>query len=215
MILESSKNIYKKNGYALRDAGRGPSQKRVRMGFLVLAGLGMMIFLLSGCGSDSTPKPAASGKKEKAARSASAMQPVTPLLSPKAGGTAPPLVQLDKIGGIATLDEIEAKRKEQSWEKLDPNTIVFPGMTKEQVEAKIAAHQARKPDPNQEIFPGMSAKQLRAKEKAYREQRSTMSAEIFPGVTREQLKAKADQARQEQENNRTRPEQMFAPNIGK
>ena len=198
-------------GSHIKEEDRGLSQKGARFGFLVLAGLGMMIFLLSGCGSDSTPKDAASGKKEKASKSGISMPAVTPLLSPKGSGTAPPVQKFDIIPGIGT-EEIEAKREaaERAWEKLDPKEIVLPGFTKEQLEANIEAERAKKPDPTREILLGLTAAQLDAKVKANRE-RPAMPVEIFPGLTEEQVKAKAAQARQMQEMESKRPEHLFPP----
>jgi len=147
----------------------------------------MVIFLLSGCGSDSTPKDAASVKKEKTAKSGFAMQQsVTTILPPKDGGTAPPYKHFDIFPGLGTAEEIEAKREAaaRAWEKLDPKEIVFSGLTKEQLEGSLEAERAKKPDPNREIFPGLTMKQL---------------------------EAKAAQARQMQETKSTRPEHVFPP----
>ena len=156
MFLETSKKIGIRNGFASRKRVEVVPQKGARLGFWVLAGLGMMIFLLSGCGSDSTPKDAASGKKEKAVKSGLTMQAVTPLLSPKEGGTAPPLPQLDKISGVPTPEEVGGQESggRRACEKLDPKTDVLPGLTKEQLEAKIAAERAKKPDPERKSFRG-------------------------------------------------------------
>jgi hypothetical protein len=219
MILETSEKIDIRNRIALRDEGRHRFQQGARLGFLVLAGLGMMLLLLSGCGSDSTPKPAASGKKDKVAKSGSNMPEVMPLLSPKEGGTAPPLRQLDKmpvkppLPGMPPLEELEAKRAAaaRTSEKRDPKEIVLPGITREELEAKIEAERARKPTPKGEILPGLTAEQLEAKIKAHREQRAAASSEILPGLTGDQLKAKAAQARQLQETQDTRPEHAFPP----
>jgi hypothetical protein len=160
----------------------------------------MMIFMLSGCGSDSTPKNAASGKKEKTAKSALTMQAVTPLLSPQEGGTAPPLPHLNNVLGEGTPEEIEAKRAAAAaaWEKLDPKTIVLPGLTKEQLEAKVEAERAKKPDPKREIIPGLTQEQADGKLIEHRK-RVLKPVEILPGLTEEQAKAKAAEARQRQE----------------
>jgi len=210
--LDTSQKIGIWSGFALRKEGRGLSQRGARLGLLVLAGLGMMIFLLSGCGSDSTPKDAASGKKEKAAKSGFSMQAVTPLLFPKEGGTAPPLPKLDQIPGLPPREELEANRAAaaREYEKLDPKRAVLPGITKEQLEAKLEAERAKKPDPTREILLGLTAAQLDAKVKANRE-RPAMPVEIFPGLTEEQVKAKATQARQMQEMESKRPEHLFPP----
>jgi hypothetical protein len=194
------------------EEGRGRSQRGARLGFWVLAGLGMMIFLLSSCGSDSASKDAASRKKEKAVKSGSTIQTVTPLLSPKEGGTTPALQQSDKISGMPPREELEAKRAAaaRAYEKLDPKSEVLPGLTKEQLEAKIAAERAKKPDPARKILPGLTQEQLDAKLKAHRELPST-PVEILTGLTEEQAKAKAAQARQMQETKSARPEQVFHP----
>jgi hypothetical protein len=202
-------------GLDFREEGRGRSPKEGRFGLWVLAGIGMMIFLLSGCGSDSSPKGSASAKKEKEKdeKSGSTMQMVKPLLPPKAGGTAPPLAHVDNIlPGMPPPKELEAKRAAAAaaWEKLDPKAIVFPGLTKEQFDANLEAERARKPDPNREIFPGLTQEQLNAKLKAHRERPAT-PVEILPGITDEQIKAKAAQARQMQETKSTRPEHVFPP----
>jgi len=197
-------------GSHIKEEDRGLSQKGALLGFWVLAVFGMMIFLLSGCGSDSTPKDAASGKKEKAAKSGSTMTEVKPLLSPK-GGIAPPS-QLVNIPGMPSLEELEASRAAaaRAYEKLDPKSDVLPRLTKEQLEAKLAAERAKKPDPTREIFPGLTQEQLDAKLKA-RHGRPSEAVEIFPGLTKEQAKAKVAQAQQMQETKSTRPEQVFPP----
>jgi hypothetical protein len=196
-------------GSHIKKEDRGLSQKGALLGFWVLAVLGMMIFLLSGCGSDSTPKDAASGKKEKAAKSGATVKAVTPLLIPQGSGTAPTVRQFDKIPGSWTEEEIEAKRVEaaRAWEKLDPKEIVLSGFTKEQLEARLDAERAKKPNPKQEIVPGLTMEQIDAKLKAHRER--PLTEEIFPGFTLEQMKAKAAQERQLQQTKSTRPEQVF------
>ena len=212
--MDTSQKIGIWSGFALRKEGRGLSQRGARLGLLVLAGLGMMIFLLSGCGSDSTPKDAASGKKATAAKSGFAMQQsVTPLLPPKDGGTAPPYQHFDKFPGLGTAEEIEAKREAaaRAWEKLDPKEIVFSGLTKEQLEASLEAERAKKPDPNREIFAGLTLKQLEANLEVERAKKPDRNREIFAGFTEEQMKAKAAQARQMQETKSTRPEHVFPP----
>jgi hypothetical protein len=212
MILETPQNIAIRKGFALREEGRGRSPKEARLGFLILAALGMLIFLLSGCGSDSTPKDAASGKKAKADKSGVTMRAVTPLLSPNAGGTAPPIPQLEKIPGLPSMEELEAKRTEakKAYEKLDPKQEVLPGLTKEQLEAKIAAQRAKKVDPTQQILPGLTMEQLDAKRKEFRERPST-PGKVVHGLSEAQVKAKVDQERQMQEREHRRPEDMFPP----
>jgi hypothetical protein len=197
-------------GLRFREEIRGCSPKGTRLGFLDLVGLGMMIFILSGCGSDSTPKHVASANKEKATKSDANMQTVKPLLSPKAGGTAPPITHMDNILRGMTPEELEAKRAAAAWKNIDPKKIVFPGLTKEQLEAKLEAERAKKPDPNRKIFPGVTQEQLDAKLKAHRE-RPAPPGEIFPGLTGEQLNAKAAHARQMQEMQSKRPEDIFRP----
>lgn len=170
----------------------------------------MIFFLLSGCGSDSTPKGSAGGKKEKVSQSGSAMKTVTPMLIPKEGGTAPKLPQLEKMPeGFPSPEELEAKRAEaaRAYHKLDPKAEVIPGLTKEQLEAKIEAQRAKKPDPTRAILPGLTPAQLDAKLKAYRE-RPTPPGPIH-GLTQEQVNNKAAQERQMQEMESHRPEQMF------
>jgi hypothetical protein len=217
MILQTPQKIYIQNEVALRDKGRGRFPKGAQLGVLVLAGLGMIIILLSGCGSDSTPKNAASGEKDKAAKSGVNMQTVKPLLFPKEGGPAPPLSQSGKISempppisDMPPLEELEAKRAAaaRAFEMLPPQAEVLPGLTKEQLEAKLAEERARKSDPNQQILPGLTQGQLDAKLKAHRKRPST-PVEIFPGLTEGQVKAKAAQARQMQEvESARRPEQV-------
>jgi len=191
------------------------SKKVVRLGFLVLVGLGTMIFLLSGCGSDSTPKGAAPAKKEKAAQKGMDVKSITPLLTDKGGGPGPLLPQvdkLDKIPGLPPLEDLEAKRAAAAaaYEKLDPKKEVLKGLTKEQLEKKLEAERAKRPDPKQQIFPGLTREQMDAKLKAQREL-PAKPMEVFPGLTPEQLKAKAAQARQMQETKSTRPEHVFPP----
>jgi hypothetical protein len=197
-------------GLYFRDKRRVRSPKDARLGVLVLAAFGMMIFLLSGCGSDSTPKDSASGKQEKAAKSGATVKAVTPVLVPQFG-TAPPVQYIDKIPGFGTYEEIEAKREEaaRAWEKIDPKEIVLAGFTKEQLEARLEAERAKKPDPKQEIVPGLTMEQVGIKLKEHRER--PLTGEIFPGFTLEQMQAKAAQARQMQETRSTRPEHVFPP----
>jgi hypothetical protein len=192
-----------------KEEGRGRSPKRARLEFLVLAGLGMIIFLLSGCGSDSTPGHVASGKTEKAAKTDVNMQTVKPLLVPKESGTAPTIPQLSTIPGMPPLEELDAKRKAaaRAYEKLDPKSEVLPGLTKKQLEAKFATERARRPDSTQEIFPGLTQGQFYTKLKAHRERPST-PVEIFPGLTEEQSKAEAARARQMQDAKSVHPEQV-------
>jgi hypothetical protein len=59
------------------------SRNRPWLKFVVLVTLGTMMFLFLGCGSDSTPKGAATAKKEKPAKSPvdKEMRTITSLLS--------------------------------------------------------------------------------------------------------------------------------------
>ena len=200
-------------GLHFRKEGRGCSQKEARLGLLVLAGLGMMIFLLSGCGSDNTPKRAASAKEEKAAKSGSTMQTKEPLFTPKKGGIAPPLGRYDNVPGMPFQGkELEEKRAaaERAYEKLDPKQLVFPGITKEQLEAKLKAERGKKPDPDRAIFPGLSPKQLDAKLNEQRK-RGLEQVPIFPGLTEAQMRINAAQARQTQETKSSRIDNVFPP----
>jgi hypothetical protein len=208
MILETSQKIGIRKRFALREEGRGRSPKGARMGFLIIAALGMMIFLLSGCGSDSTPKGSAKGKKEPVAKSSSTMQAVAPLLSLKEGGTAPPLPQLDKIPILPPPEELEAKRAAAAKASADPKAIVLRGITNEELEAKRKAALVQKPDVTVEIVPGLTQKQLDAKLKAHRELCAT-PLESMPGLSEKQLKANAAQAWQEMKS--TPHKQLFPP----
>jgi hypothetical protein len=201
------------NRFAYGKKDRTLARKGGRLGFLVLVALGAMILLLSGCGSESTPKVAATGKKEKAAPKGMDIKTITPLLSDKGGGTGPTLPQVDKLPGMPPPEELEAKRAAAAaaYEKLDPKRQVLPGLTKEQLEAKIEAERAKRSNPKREILPGLTAEQLDAKLKAQRERPAT-PMQVLPGLTQEQVKAKAAQARQIQETTKgTRPEHVLPP----
>jgi hypothetical protein len=191
VIQVTPRQIHIQIEVALRDKGRGRFQKRERLGFWVLAGVGMMIFLLSGCGSDSTPKQAASGKKEKTAKTSSTLPKVTPLTS------APSLKQFDRGRGTVTAEDIEAKRvaAEKEWQKLGPKDTVLPGYTKEQLEADLQAHQAKMRDPNHEIVPGLTVKQCEAQREAQRAKMRDPNHEILPGLSVKQLEAQREAQR--------------------
>jgi hypothetical protein len=182
---------------------------------LVIIGLGAMVLsmfcLLPGCGSDSTPKGAASAKKEKAGKSVQDkdMKSITSLLSPNEGASQ--LQHVDNIPGMPSPEEIEAKKKAGAewWDKQDAKYEMLPGLTKEQLEAKLEAARAKKPDPNVQLLPGLTQRQVDANLMAAR-QRPPLSGELVPGLSEEQAKAKLDQARRQAEDFRS-PEKALRP----
>jgi hypothetical protein len=182
---------------------------------LVIISLGAMIFsmlcLFPGCGSDSSPKGAASAKKEKP-KSDGAVKAITPLLLDKEVGTAPPLQPGQKHPLSLTPEEIEAKRREAAarLEKLDPKREIIAGITLEQWNAKLEAERAKKPNPNLEPFPGLTQRQLESKREEAAKRAATRS-EVLPGLTAEQAKAGAEQAKQRQEAMGSSPGQVFSP----
>jgi hypothetical protein len=184
---------------------------------LAIIGLGAMILsmfcLLPGCGSDSTPKGAASAKKEKSGKSDGAVKAITPLLFDKeAVGTEPPLPPSGKHPLSLSAEEIEAKRREaaERLEKLDPKREIIAGMNLEQLNAKLEQERAKKPNPNLEAFPGLTQGQLETKREEAAK-RSAMRSEVLPGLTAEQAKAGAEQADQRQKAMGLNREQMFSP----
>jgi hypothetical protein len=189
------------------EKGRAPAKSGVRLGLLIFVGLGALLFLLPGCGSDSNTKGAASGKKEKSAKSDTTMRTITPLLSDK-GGADSPLPRVDSLPGLGSPEEIEARRKAAEQAMLDPKLEVLPGLTLEQYEAKKEAARASF-DPKREILPGLSHEQVEAKMREAL--KNPPQKELFSGLTEEQFKAKAAQAKQLQDAKSVRPEQMFPP----
>jgi hypothetical protein len=198
-----------------RQEGRRFSGRPIWSRVLTLVGLGatlMMVCLLLGCGSDSTP---ASGKKAKTAKSSGAgkMDTVMPLLDNKGGASpttfAPP--SFASYPGMPSPEELEAKRKaaEEACKKVDPNKELLPGLTKRKVEASLEAERAKKIDPKREVLPGLSLESVNAKRMQARA--PGPADEVLPGVTLEQLNAKAAQQRLRQEGEKALPEQIFPP----
>jgi hypothetical protein len=167
-----------------------------------------MMFLLLGCGSDSTPKGAATAKKEQPAKSPGdkGTRTITSLLSDKEGN-APQLQVLDKLPVDLTPEEIEARRKAAEQTMLDPKYELFRGLTMEQVEAKREAARRAMDSKKFETFPGLTQEQYNAK--LMEAQKRPAPAKILLGLTEEQVKAKAAEAKQAQDAKGQRPEQVF------
>lgn len=114
-------------------------QARKRMGILVALGLGTVmltvLFLLPGCGSESTPEGTVKGKT---ATSAKAVKPsvAVPLKTDKQV-TGPERVK-EVFPGV-TQEEMEARAAADRAKHDLLNPEVFPGVTREQLDAKMAA----------------------------------------------------------------------------
>jgi hypothetical protein len=223
--MKNSQRIDIRNWIALRKDGRGRSPKGLRLGFWVLAGLGMMIFLFSGCGSESTPGGTVKKKNASQAESRKS-QGGTPLLKDQEGiGTGNKKIAVsppdapkhpDIFPGI-TNEEMEAKANADRKKVLDSDDEIFPGMTRKQYEAKAAADQQKVLAPDIEIFPGMTRKQYEAKVAADQQKVSAPDIEIFPGMTRKQYEAKvaADQQKHDPKEMMQKFNELMAKERGK
>jgi hypothetical protein len=183
---------------------------------LVLFGYGGMIvtvlFLLSGCGSDSKPG-AVSGKKGKTAVAPDDMKSSGAAVlgnrgELSGGGTIKrELNAVDKLGMLPgsglSPKELEERLAADVKRSESPNYEVVPGMTRQQMEAKIAAAQqeAQKKleSPNYEVVPGMTRQQIEAKIAAAQQEAQkkleSQNYEVFPGMTSAEMKHKVEAAK--------------------
>jgi hypothetical protein len=184
------------------------SRNRPWLTFLVIVTLGTLMFLLPGCGSDSTPKGAASAKKAQPAKSPGdkGTQMITTLLSGKEGD-APPIPTLDKLPGNLTREQLESNIKATEQAMRDPKREVVPGLTLEQMEANIEAAKRASLDPKREVVPGLTLEQINAN--IMEAQKRSAPANVLSGFTEEQMKAKLAEAKQLQDAKGQRPEQAF------
>jgi hypothetical protein len=184
--------------------GRRLARKRVCIKILVLIGLGIMVLmviaLLSGCGSDSTPGGSVKEKNAKAAAGSKAtkMPAVISLLTDKEGTDPgkmgnvkkqPDAQRLEAFPGM-TVEELEARDAADRKKFEDPNNEIFPGITRKELEARVAADRKKFEDPNHEIFPGITRKELEARDAADRKKFEDPNHEIFPGITMAELNAR-------------------------
>ena len=152
------------------------SRRNVYLLVMVLVGLGTVLFLLPGCGSDSKPD------KEK----------VSTNTKPMKSQAALPLVLGDKTGAGSR----GQARKPSGSQRIE----VMGGMTQEELEAKAAASLAemkKAAKTRGPIMGGMTQEQLEAKAEESRQQmeKARKTSVIMGGMTQEQLEAKAEESR--------------------
>jgi hypothetical protein len=182
------------------------SRQGIRSRILGPIGLGVMavtvIFILSGCGSDSKPQ-LVSGKKEKAAKATKPQVTLQPMniyevSDPGTVKRAPNTASKGEIlpGAGVTMEELQKRMEAARKVSESPNYEIYPGITRQVLEAKQAANQAelkRRESANDEIYPGITRQQLEAKQAAHQaelKRRESTSNEIVPGITRQELEAK-------------------------
>ena len=183
----------------------------------------MILFLLSGCGSDSKPGGTAGGEKEKAAASAkTGKQMPVPLvmeeeIAPGEAGKRsqakkePSTRRIEVLRGM-TKEELEAKAEESMAEMKKAQKFrgpVIGGMTQEDLEAK--AEESRKRlelKGGGEIFPGITQQELERMAAQGQRREPTPMQEMFPGLTKEQVDASARSRIPEHR-------EMFPPSGGK
>jgi hypothetical protein len=173
--------------------------------WLVLLALGsvgmMMMFCFLGCGSDSTPKGAASEKKGATAKRGEGMKGAMPLLSDQAVemGKVKNRVDSQRIEVVPGYSqaELEARHAEQrkKYEEFRANMKIAPGLTQEEIEARSAKQRKKYEEfrANMEIAPGLTQRQLQARQAELRKKFAAADTQVVPGLTQEQLNAKMSQ----------------------
>ena len=170
------------------------------LAFLLLVSVGTMIFCFIGCGSDSTPKGAAS-EKGKTSKNAGAMKGLMPLLTEKGGvgsgepgkvekGTGPQRPEM--VPGYSQ-EELNARHAEQRKKFQAGNVEIAPGLTQAELEARHADQRKKFQENNMEIAPGVSRAELEARHAEQRKKFYAPGTEVLPGLTQEQLNAKMKQ----------------------
>jgi hypothetical protein len=149
-------------------------RRNVRLLMILFVSLGMVIFLLPGCGSDSK---SVTGEQAAASPKAKKEQPAIPLAMDNGKG-APAAGKILK----------EPDYLLSSKEFLSPDAQIIPGVTRKEIEAKLAAIR-EEPPPDFEVIPGISRKQVEAQLEARRE-KPLPDFEVMPGITRKELEAR-------------------------
>lgn len=205
-LPEMSKNVFMTNLFPHRDKKAMLPKKCVWSGFLILVGLGLMLALLSGCGSGSNP----ASKTEKTAKRAVGPA-ATQLLSQKKGVVQKSRPQrIEVVPGYtqAELDARHAKLRKE-YLKYRGNMEVAPGLLQREVEARQAELQKKYKEyrTDMEIAPGMTQEQLAARHARLLEKFNAPDTEVVPGLTREELKDKM--------RHQVRPQGYALPSAGK
>jgi hypothetical protein len=123
------------NLFPYRDKKAMPPKKCVWSGFLILVGFGLMIALLSGCGSGSNPQ----SKTEKTAKPA-AGPAATQLLNQKKVVVQRSRPQRREVVPGFTQEELDAKHaaERKKFEEFRANMEIAPGITQRELEARHA-----------------------------------------------------------------------------
>jgi hypothetical protein len=162
--------------YTRRHESGAPARRSIWIKALAFVGLGALLtilFLLPGCGSDSNPKGAVSGKNDK-----------TAARQDKKANAAVPLV-LEQ--GMAK----EEAGKTAGVKKLyDRNAEALPGGTREEWVARNAAAVEIAKSPGIEVMPGITREEMQARNAAAMEVAKSPGMEVMPGVTVEEMQAR-------------------------
>ncbi len=150
-----------------------------------------IVFVLCGCGADSS-SPKTEPKKQISSKQAA---PAPQGQESKAHKRGRNLLLSDAPTGL-TPEELNARAKKEAAERVirDPNFEVLPGLTLKEMEAKEAEALRKIKDPNMEVRPGLNVEQLRVKEAEALRKINDPTLEVFPGVTVQQLRAKEAEA---------------------
>jgi hypothetical protein len=161
--------------------------------FLILVSAGMMVFCLIGCGSESSPKVAASVKTKTSKTTGVVEDGSGEEKKVKKGMQSQ---RIEVVPGF-TRGELEDRHAVQrkKYEEHKANMEIAPGLTKDQLEARHAEQRKKYEEykANMEIAPGLTKDQLEARQAESRKKFAMADTEVVPGMTREQLNAKMRQ----------------------
>jgi hypothetical protein len=145
-----------------------------------------IVFVLSGCGADSS-SPKTDTKKKIVVKALPGPQGPGKVANAPKGELN--LLLSDSLSAL-TPEELRAKREAAERAMSDPNFEALPGVTVRELRAKEAEALRKINDPNFEALPGVTVAELRAKEAEALRKVNDPNFEALPGVTVGELKAK-------------------------